>query len=374
MFCGSIPKTALMGVSSIGKDMRFSFSKAWVQLPVRPPSFLKGVVKHMATLSPKIKFFDEGKLKQINSETLKLWNKYKIDMSLRELSQKTIDGYYNDLSHLWIYTLENFNNVPITELTEDDLTEFFYFCKMQGNNSRRIKRRMSSVAAFYKFLRKKKIVTENPMELIDRPSKDTDIITQTFLTKEQVTELFQKLEIRTQETHTASEKHQMLQQQVYICFGLSTMARVTAMSNTRWEQIDFDERTVNDVLEKEGKIVTLYFSDYVKKLLLDLKQCRQDNQIADEGYVFISKEDDVVSKVSPATLNQWCKKAGALINVPTLHNHDLRHSGSNLMRLEGAEIQDISALLNHSGTDVTVKHYLRIDKKKVKENRDKFGL
>ena len=166
----------------------------------------------------------------------------------------------------------------------------------------------------------------------------------------------------------------MLQQQVYICFGLSTMARVTAMSNTKWEQIDFDERTVNDVLEKEGKIVTLYFSDYVKKLLLNLKQYRKDNQIADEGYVFVSKEDGVVSKVSPATLNQWCKKAGVLINVPTLHNHDLRHSGSNLMRLEGAEIQDISALLNHSGTDVTVKHYLRIDKKKVKENRDKFGL
>lgn len=328
----------------------------------------------MAEMSKKIKFFDEEKLKQVNPQTLKLWNKYKIDMSLRELSPKTIEGYYNDLIHLWIYTLDNFENVCITELNEDDLTEFFYYCKTQGNNSRRIKRRMSSVAAFYKFLRKKKILLENPMELIDRPTKDTDIIVQTFLTQEQVKLLFERMENRTQESNTLNERHQMLQQQTYICFGLSTMARVTAMSNTTWKQIDFENRTVNEVLEKEGKIVTLYFSEYVKELLIKLQQLRSENNIDDGGYVFTSKDDGDNGKVSPATLNQWCKKAGMLIDVSTLHNHDLRHSGSNLMRINGAEIQDISALLNHSGTDVTVKHYLRLDKKKIQENRDKFGL
>lgn len=54
-------------------------------------------------MSPKLRFYDEEKLKNINKETLKLYNKYKVDMSLRELSDKTVYGYDNDLSHWFIY-------------------------------------------------------------------------------------------------------------------------------------------------------------------------------------------------------------------------------------------------------------------------------
>jgi len=329
----------------------------------------------MAQLSPKIHFYDEEKIKKINPETLKLWNKYKIDMALRELSPGSIQGYYNDLLHLWIYAYDNFGNPPITELTEDDLTEFFFYCKQQGNNSRRIRRRMSSVAAFYKFLRKKRIIQENPMEFIDRPKKDTDIVVQTFLTREQVDELKKKLEENYENANTRPTKHMALQYWVYAMFSLSTMARVNAISNITWEQIDLDERVVNDVLEKEGKVVTLYFSVEVRDLLLKLRQYRDDFGIDDRGHLFVThRGSEQYGYPRPATLHKWTKSIGQMIDIPTLHPHDWRHSGSQLMKLAGAEIQDISALLNHSGTDVTVKHYLRMDKEKIKANRDKFGL
>ena len=329
----------------------------------------------MAQLSPKIHFYDEEKIKNINPETMKLWNKYKIDMTLRELSPGSIQGYYNDLLHLWIYAYDNLGNPSATEMTEDDLTEFFFYCKQNGNNSRRIRRRMSSVAAFYKFLRKKRIIQENPMEFIDRPQKDTDIVVQTFLTREQVDELKMKLEENYEKAHTRLTKHMALQYWVYAMFSLSTMARVTAISNITWEQIDLDDRVVNDVLEKEGKVVTLYFSVEVRDLLLKLKQYREDQNINDGGWLFVSQPgSETFHHVRSTTLHKWTKAIGQLIDVPTLHPHDWRHSGSQLMKLAGAEIQDISALLNHSGTDVTVKHYLRMDKDKIKANRDKFGL
>ena len=329
----------------------------------------------MAQLSPKIHFYDEEKIAKINPETMKLWNKYKIDMTLRELSPGSIQGYYNDLLHLWIYAYDNLGNPPATEMTEDDLTEFFFYCKQNGNNSRRIRRRMSSVAAFYKFLRKKRIIQENPMEFIDRPQKDTDIVVQTFLTREQVDELKMKLEENYEQAHTRLTKHMALQYWVYAMFSLSTMARVTAISNVTWEQIDLDDRVVNDVLEKEGKVVTLYFSVEVRDLLLKLKQYREDQNINDGGWLFVSQPgSETFRHLRPTTLHKWTKTIGQMINVPTLHPHDWRHSGSQLMKLAGAEIQDISALLNHSGTDVTVKHYLRMDKDKIKANRDKFGL
>jgi integrase len=316
----------------------------------------------MAEKSKRILFYDAEKLKNINTETMKLYNKYKIDMTLRELSKSTMEGYDNDLQHWFIYIYDNQGNQCITELTEDDITEFLYYCKIEGNNSRRMKRRMSSISAFYKFLRKKKIIVENPMEFMDRPKKDTDIIIQTFLTQEQVDLMKQKL-----------KENGNLQMETYALLSLSTMARVNAVSNIRWEQIDFDNRTINDVLEKEGKIVTLYFNPDVKELLLKLKQERADKEINNE-YVFLSFYGQQFNKCDKSTLQEWTKKIGLMIGVPTLHPHDFRHSASQLMKLAGAPIEEISELLNHGGIDVTRKHYLRQDKKKVQENKDKYGI
>lgn len=81
----------------------------------------------MAKKSKRIQVHDDEILSKINSETMKLWNKYKIDMSLRELSEKTIAGYQNDLESWWIYIYKNQGNQSIIDLMEDDVTEFLYF-------------------------------------------------------------------------------------------------------------------------------------------------------------------------------------------------------------------------------------------------------
>ena len=161
----------------------------------------------MAQVSPKLKFYDEEKIKRINPDTIKLWNKYKIDMELRELGARTQQQYYNDLLHWWIFILDNQDNRCVTELTEEDLTYFFYFCKKGGNSSRRMRRRMASVSAFYKFLRKKKLITDNPMEFIDRPTKDTDVAVQTFLTKDQVNLMRDVLREQVEGAATEHQKH-----------------------------------------------------------------------------------------------------------------------------------------------------------------------
>ena len=317
----------------------------------------------MAVMSKKIRFYNPEKLKNINKKTIELYNKYKIDMTIRELSIKSIAGYENDLQNWFIYIYDNQDNQCIIELEEDDIVEFIYYCKINGNNSRRIKRRLSSISAFYKFLRRKKIIKENPLEFFERPKKDTDIITQTFLTQEQVDLMKQKL-----------KENGDLQLEVYALFSLSTMARVNAVSNVEWEQIDFNTRTVNNVLEKEAKLVTLYFSKEVQELLLKLKKYREENNIDDGGFVFITRYNKKWNNAVKGTLQQWVKKVGEMIGVPFLHNHDFRHSQSQLLKLAGMPIEQISELLNHSSLDVTKKHYLRQDKKKMQEAKDKYEI
>lgn len=313
--------------------------------------------------SKRIEMHDQDKLEKINEETKILMQKYKVDMSLRDLSETTQYGYEKDLNQWFIYILENQFNQSVKDLTDDDITEFLFWCKQQGNNAERMKRRMSSISAFYKFLRKKKLIQENPTEFLDRPKKGMPVVVQTFLTKEQVQELREKL-----------IEHGNLQLQTYVMFSLSTMARVNAVASIKWKQIDFDNRTVTDVLEKEGKIVDLYFSEEVKDLLLRLKKQREENGINDFGWVFFGGHNTDEQPISNGTLLDWAKRAGRLIGVTELHCHDFRHSGATLLKNSGMPLEDVSSLLNHSSTDVTSKYYIKQDTTRITKLKDQYEI
>ena len=92
--------------------------------------------------------------------------------------------------------------------------------------------------------------------------------------------------------------------------------------------------------------------------------------IDDGGFVFGRDGKQIGTQV----LTDWAHKIGRIIGVPTLHPHDFRHSGSQLLKLNGCPIEQISELLNHSGLDVTKKHYLKADKKKMREYKDRYEV
>lgn len=317
----------------------------------------------MAERSKRINIYDEEKMKNINPETLKLFQKYQIDMSIRDLSENTINAYNSDLKQWFIFMHDEQFNLSVLEATEDDITEYYYWRKQQGNNVNRQKRVMASVSAFYKFLRKKKLIKESPVEFIDRPKAGQPIAIQTYLTKEQVQLMREKL-----------EEYGDIQLQAYAFLSLTTMARVHAIANLKWDQVNLEERICSNVLEKEGKIVELSFSVETKEYLENLIAYRKENNINDYGWIFITpfvKED---KSILDSTLNDWCKKIGNMIGIPTLHPHDFRHSYATLLKNEGVSLEDVSTMLNHAGTDVTKKFYIKVDTSKVRQLKDSINI
>lgn len=310
--------------------------------------------------SKRIILYTKKDIPNFNKENMKLIQKYIANLSMRELSKNTIYGYEKDLFAWFGYILKYQFNQDMLQLNEDDVMEYLYYCKNAGNHSRRMRRRIASISAFYLFLRKKRIVKENPCDFLDRPENDVNVVVQTYLTPEQIKNLkFKLFEINK------------LQITAYALLSLSTLARVTAISNIKWSQIDFQERVINDVIEKEGYNVTLYFSEEVRDLLIELKQTRLEKGIECE-YVFISKYRGKYKQVDVSTLGSWAKKCGTLIDVQTLHPHDFRHSAATILKNNGMPLEEVSYLLNHKGVDVTLKHYIKQDKKKIRSLKDKY--
>lgn len=317
----------------------------------------------MAERSKRIKLYDADKMEHINPETLKLFQKYQIDMSIRDLSVNSVNAYNADLRQWFIFMYDKQFNLSVLEATEDDITEYYFWRKQEGNNVNRMKRVMSSVSAFYKFLRKKRLIKESPTEFIDRPKAGQPIAVQTYLTKEQVQLMREKL-----------EEYGDIQLQAYAFMSLTTMARVNAIAHLRWDQIDFDERICSNVLEKEGKLVELSFSKETKDYLDKLIKYRKENNINDHGWIFITPFVTDDKCLQNSTLDKWCKKIGSMIGVPTLHPHDFRHSYATLLKNEGVSLEDVSTMLNHSGTDVTKKYYIKMDTSKVRKLKDSIEI
>lgn len=284
-------------------------------------------------------------------------------MSIRDLSGNTVKQYNSDLMQWFIYMHDNQFNLSVLEATEDDITEYYYWRKQQGNNVNRQKRIMSSISAFYKFLRKKRLIKESPVEFIDRPKQGLPIAIQTYLTKEQVQLMREKL-----------EEYGDIQLQAYAFLSLTTMARVHAIASLKWEQVDFNERICSDVLEKEGKIVELSFSEETEDYLLKLIEYRKENNIDDHGRIFISPYVTDDKPIQDGTLNSWCKKIGELIEVPSLHPHDFRHSYATLMKNSGIDLESISEMLNHASVDVTKKFYIKSDSSKIRKLKDSVNI
>ena len=299
----------------------------------------------------------------ISPENEKLWNQYYRAMKMKGLSEKTIYNYECDLTQWFKFMNEEQFGLSILDATEDDISEFLFYCQEQGNNANRIKRRMSSISALYIFLKKKRLTRENPVELLDRPTAAKPVVVQTYLTVEQVTLMKEKL-----------KQYGDLQLEVYALLSLSTMGRVNAISNIKWKQIDFEECEIREVLEKGDKVVDLFFNQEVKELLAQLKKERELNGINTE-YVFISKKNGEYRKVVPSTLGLWAKKIGLMIGLEHgLHCHDFRHSGATLLKNAGMPLEEVSTLLNHNSTDTTRKFYIKEDNRKLKENKNKYEM
>lgn len=93
----------------------------------------------MAERSKRVYLYDKDKMEHINPETLKLFQKYQVDMSIRDLSKNTVEQYNADLKQWFIFMYINQYNLSVLEATEDDITEYYYWRKQQGNNVNRQK-------------------------------------------------------------------------------------------------------------------------------------------------------------------------------------------------------------------------------------------
>ncbi|ENY8468078.1 tyrosine-type recombinase/integrase [Clostridioides difficile] len=297
---------------------------------------------------------------ELNPENIKLWKQYKRAKQIAGKSEKTIYNYECDIMQFFKFLNIECFDALLTDINEEEIEAYIGYCMEHGNNEKRIRRRISSISSLLSFLKKKRKITDNWCEMIERPGTGEEVQKRTFLTEEQLSKLKEKL-----------SEQDNLQLEVYINLGLATMARSNEISQFRWDNIDLDNRWIHGITAKGGVSRDFRFSEEVQHLLIEWKDYLSQNNI-DYPYIFFTRYGGKYNQVNSNVLSSWVKKAFRLIGIEGGYNHDLRHSMSNLLKDRGVPITTVSKLLGHSGVDVTINHYTIENKNKLAEEYDKF--
>lgn len=295
---------------------------------------------------------------EVNKQNMKLWESYKRAKLIAGKTEKTLYNYECDMMQFFKYINSEYDDILIENITEEQVEDYIAFCMQQGNNEKRIRRRISVLSSFFIYLKRKRKITDNWCEYIERPNSGEEVAVRTFLTEEELTELKQKL-----------KEQDDFQLRVYIELGLATMARANEIAQFSWSNTDLDKRIIKDIKAKGKKVRNFRISVEVRDLLIEWKKYCQDNNI-NTDYILFTKYNGEYNPVSSSVLADRVKKAFRMIGINRGYNHDLRHSMSNILKNRGIPITTISNMLGHNGVDVTINHYTIPDEEKLAEEYD----
>ena len=163
-----------------------------------------------------------------------------------------------------------------------------------------------------------------------------------------------------------------------IIFDLFSGLRRQELLGLKWEDIDFDKRTITvrrtvNYVPKKGVYESttkskksrrpLHISVTAVSLLLEVQRWQQqrEKELGDawkgEGYVF-TKDDG--ERQFPDSITAWFHKFVMRNNLPDVHVHSLRHTFASLQIADGVPLVAVSRQLGHAKPSTTSDIYAHV--------------
>lgn len=270
----------------------------------------------------------------------------------KKYSQNTIEAYEYDLEKYYLFF--NKRNLNITDIKKDDIKDYLKELKDEKMSDKSISRNISSIRTFYKFLLVEKIITKNPIELIELPKVKKSL--PTVLSKEEVNVL---LDIQVNDSYSARNKAML---ELMYATGL----RVSELIQLKKQDINMDDALVK-TMGKGSKERIIPIGDYALEALQIYLNGYRDQLVKKRvtDFVFLNNHGNQLTRQG---FFKMIKKLAKEKNIKTNFSpHTLRHSFATHLLDCGADLRSIQELLGHSDISTT-QIYTHISNELLREN------
>lgn len=302
-----------------------------------------------------------------NNKNWKIYKEYLNSCIVRNESVKntTYRTYTNSMKQFIEYLKKYEKNKCL--LSKDTLKstvsimeKYIRHCREKlNNNARTINNKITAISSFYIWAVKRDLVEVHPFrDRLDR-LKVTDIEKRRksyFLSSKEIVEIQVKMKL--------SEKYD-LQDQIIFNLIIDTGCRISALHSIKISNLDLENGVIFGIVEKEQKIVEFLIFEETIELIKEWLKCRKNSA----EYLFVTKYRGIYKQMSKSTIRDRVRKIGKLVEIDNLYPHSLRKTSINLLAEVGG-IDLASEFANHSGIDVTKKHYIK--KKSARDRKEKL--
>jgi integrase/recombinase XerD len=263
-------------------------------------------------------------------------------------SGHTVAGYLRDITRLAEYATGHGAQTP-QQLSAAQLREFIYFLKDLGLAHTTIRRQISAIRTYFKFLVGEGLAARDPSERIESPKRWRTL--PAVLTVAEVRKLLD-----------APNTNALLPQRdvALLEFAYATGVRVSELVSLRLQDISFGERVVR-VFGKGGKERIVPFgktalgriASYVHEVRPRLDRGKG------RGVLFLNARGTPLSRVGAwGNIKVNARRAGLSKRVTP---HTLRHTFATHLLEGGADLRAVQEMLGHADL-ATTQLYTHIDR------------
>ena len=277
----------------------------------------------------------------------------------RRLAANTLTAYHDDLAAFFTFVAQKRKISDIAAISGDDLRAYLSHCHRLGIATRSNARRISALRAFFRFLIREGIISEEPTALIDLPKSGRPL--PKVLTVPEVTRL---LAAAAGNNPLALRNHAML----HLLYA--TGMRVSELVNLPVAAVHLAAGHLR-VLGKGDKERLVPFGEAARDRLneylrhgrpLLLKKKRSD-------FLFVTPRGTAMTRLRFWQILQETVAACGIRKQ--ISPHVLRHSFATHLLEHGADLRSVQIMLGHADI-ATTQIYTHVDSNRLKSIHQKY--
>jgi len=260
----------------------------------------------------------------------------------KRFSQNTLTAYKKDLSQFTEFTLSEYQIKGIEEVSHHMIRSWIVHLVGELVSSVTIKRKLSALKSYFKYLLKDGMIKENPMMKINAPKSNKRL--PEFVGKDNMESLFENIDF---DDGFIGQRDKLIIEMFYL-----TGMRLSELINLKDSDIDIHNQQIK-VLGKRNKERIIPFSFVLQNSIENYLKIREKDIIKGEqnSFFFVTqKGNKVYEKLVYRVVNSYLGKVSTLRKKSP---HVLRHTFATHMLNNGADLNAIKELLGHASLAAT---------------------
>ncbi len=288
-------------------------------------------------------------------------NSFKAYLQLEKgLSAHSVEAYISDLTKFTgFFTSEEHRKNP-ESISLSDLQEYIAFINECGLSDKTQARMISSLKAFFRFLRLEGIITDDPALLLEAPKLSRKL--PDTLSEDEIEKIIEQIDLSTNEGH----RNRAIIEVLYGC-GL----RVSELINLRISGLYFDEGFIRIIGKGNKERLVPIGGQAIHQTQIYLKNYRNKTSIkkGNEDIVFLNRRGAALTRVMIFTIvKQLVSQANINKNISP---HSFRHSFATHLIEHGADLRVVQEMLGHASI-TTTEIYTHIDRSHLRKALNKY--